>query len=177
MTLPELFESKGYNYYPTDKNTLHSYLEIYQSEFLKFKDEDIKIIEIGASAGGGLKLFEEWFTKAELVGYELYISPNQVPLSRANVINKSALDISSTEFLDNPPTIVIDDASHKLEDQLYIIKTVYPQIKDGGLLIVEDILDLDNSKSKFDELNIPYDIVDLRNKKGRFDDVLLIFRK
>lgn len=177
MTLQNLWESKGYGYYPTDKGIFHSYLETYEKEFFKFKNSNILLIEIGASCGGGLKLFEDWFTHAELIGYELNPQITPISLNRAKIIQKNVLEISENEFLDNPPTIVIDDASHILEDQLYIVKTVYPQIKDGGILIIEDILDIDNSKSKFDELNIPYEIVDLRQKKGRFDDVLLIFRK
>ena len=58
MTLQQLWESKGYNYYPTDKGSLHSYLDEYQKLFEKWKDENINIVEIGSSSGGGLKLFE-----------------------------------------------------------------------------------------------------------------------
>lgn len=177
MTLQNIWESKGYEYYPTDKGLSHSYLETYEKEFTKFKNSDILLIEIGASAGGGLRLFEDWFTNAELIGYDIDPQPNQVPLKKAKIIQKNVLEITQTEFIKNPPTIVIDDASHMLEDQLYIIETLYPQIKSGGLLIIEDILDIDGSKEKFDELNIPYEIIDLRKQKGRFDDVLLIFRK
>lgn len=177
MTLQQLWESKGYNYYPTDKGSLHSYLDEYQKLFEKWKDENINIVEIGSSSGGGLKLFEEWFTNANIIGFELFLSPNQVSFQRAKLFHQDATKITNDMFDSFKPTIVIDDASHILEHQLYVIETVFPQIVDGGILVVEDILDLEKSIPEFDKLNIPYEVIDLRNKKGRFDDVLIIFRK
>jgi hypothetical protein len=47
----------------------------------------------------------------------------------------------------------------------------------GGLLIVEDVFDIESSKREFDALDIPYEIVDLRKESGVSDSVLLIFRK
>ena len=50
----------------TDKNTLHSYLPLYQ-ELLKGKKETAKnILEVGISQGGSIKLWHDYFTNAIL---------------------------------------------------------------------------------------------------------------
>ena len=70
-TLVELFNSKGYSYYQTDKNTAHSYLETYEKLFKPYKDEDIVFVEVGVREGGSIRLFGDYFTKAIIYGYDI----------------------------------------------------------------------------------------------------------
>jgi cephalosporin hydroxylase len=176
MNLQEFWQRKGYGYYPTDKGNYHSYLEEYSRLFEPIKDQEITLIEIGIAHGGSLKLFEDWMPKATIIGYD--IDPQlRVPLSRANVITKDCMTFIEKEFDSFSPDIIIDDGSHKLEHQLYVIKTCYPQLKTGGYLIIEDIQDIENQKQSFDSLGIKYQLLDLRLKKNRYDDILLVFHK
>ena len=45
MTLQELWQTKGFWYYPTDKGQEHSYLDVYSELFLPFKDQKINLID------------------------------------------------------------------------------------------------------------------------------------
>ena len=177
MSLQELWRSKGFLYYPTDKGKEHSYLDVYTELFTPFKDEKINLIEIGIYLGGSIRLFEDWFSQANIIGYDVTLEYLRVPLSRSKKIIKNCMEFGLDEFKDYPPHIIIDDASHILEQQLKMIEICYPQLLEGGMLIIEDVNDIMYNKSKFDNLNIPYKLYDLRLNKNRSDDVLIIFKK
>lgn len=51
MTLQQLWQSRGFNYYPTDKGKEHSYLDVYNELFLPLRDKNINLIEIGIYMG------------------------------------------------------------------------------------------------------------------------------
>jgi len=176
MSLQELWRSKGYHYYPTDKGKEHSYLDVYTELLTPFKDKKINIIEIGIYLGGSIRLFEEWFTQATIVGYDVTFEFIRVPFKSEKIL-KSCMDFTEDEFKDNPPHIIIDDASHVLEQQLRVIEVCYPQLQEGGMLIIEDVQDIQNTKSKFDALGIPFKLYDLRIQKGREDDILIVYTK
>jgi hypothetical protein len=76
--------------------------------------------------------------------------------------------INTDEIFD----FVIDDASHKLEDQLKALRWL-PKIKPGGRLIIEDIQDIDNAITAFQETGVAFNVIDLRHIKGRYDDVII----
>ena len=174
--LQELWESKGFNYYPTDKGLQHSYLETYSELFEEFRDEKINIVEIGIYLGGSIRLFEDWFTQATIKGYDVTFDYIRVPFKSEKIL-KNCREFTLEEFKDFPPHIIIDDASHIVEDQLKMVEICYPQLQEGGLLIIEDIYDISKDKHKFDELGFPYQIIDLRLRKNRQDDVLLVYKK
>ncbi len=66
----------------------------------------------------------------------------QVPLGRTKKILKDCKQFTLDEFKDFPPHIIIDDASHLIEDQLKMIEICYSQLQAGGYLIIEDIQDI-----------------------------------
>jgi len=177
-TLKEIFYSGGFELFPTDKETVHSYLDKYEQLFSKFKNEKINIFELGVQYGGSLKLWSNYFNNAKIIGYDINLTLKPFMINnRCEYKLRNLYDIKPDEFKNNPLTIAIDDGSHILKDQIHFIKIIYPQIVDGGLLIVEDIQDIDNQMNEFVKLKIPFIVIDLRHIKNRYDDVLLIFRK
>ena len=179
MKLKQLYE-KGYQYYPTDKGSIHSYIDIYDQLMLPYKHQNINVLEVGVEFGGSIKLWSDYFTNAYIFGYDIANKLKEGILDNCDnvsFIQKSVQNIHSNEFDDNPLTIAIDDASHTLEDQLLFIQVIYPQLLKGGMLIIEDVQGIDHQLQTFKSLGLPFEIIDLRNVKGRYDDVLLIFRK
>ncbi len=175
-----MYESMGQVYYPTDKGTLHHYLETYERMFHHIKDEKINILEVGVSAGGSIRLWSDYFPNAHIWGYDVY--PSAAPgiiddCKNVTFVQKDVNKISPDEFKDHPLTIAIDDASHILADQLTFVRLIYPQMIKGGMLIVEDIQDIDSHKHEFKKLGYPFEIIDLRNIFGLGDDVLIVFNK
>jgi len=55
----------------TDKNTLHSYLDIYQTLFNNKKNTAKNILEIGIYRGGSIKLWSEFFINAKIYGIDI----------------------------------------------------------------------------------------------------------
>ena len=166
----------------SDKGTLHEYLPVYDKLFAPYRMRKINFFEVGFWRGASMKLMELYFQKAiikyidsdKLQSLNMEFEHDQ---SRVIFEHKDSRDLTAAYFADFPPDIAIDDGSHYVADQLHFIRTVLPVVKPGGLLIVEDIQDIDHSKIEFDRLGIPYELVDLRPISGRWDDVLLIFRK
>lgn len=177
-TLQQLFQQKGYSHYPTDKDTNHSYLETYDILFNSFQNKPINLLEVGIWKGGSIRLWNEYFENATIFGYDItdIIEPEMFTKKSVKII-RDFKTIRIDEFESTPLYIAIDDGSHTLQDQLDFVKLIYPQLSANGILIIEDIQNIDGQKISFDSLGIPYEIIDLRSVKGRYDDVLLIFKK
>jgi len=185
-SLVEMFESKGIQYYPTDKHS-HGYLAVYDKLFAPIQDQPIRLFEIGYFSGGSAKLFRDYFIKGQVHSIEvqpLMINFNEAvdgSMRRITTELKNSNEITK-EYLEGlkggVPDIVIDDGSHLLEDQLHVVKVVYPALKPGGMLIIEDIGDAFEAIAAFQETGFPFEVVDLRpgRHKGE-DDIMIIFKK
>jgi hypothetical protein len=174
-TLVELFKT---GLYDTDKGSDHNYLRDYDKLFYPYRDRKINVFEVGFYRGGSCKLWEDYFYNAQIkfVDYNPDCVLNSTS-GRASLDIVDSMTLTEDYFKDFPPDIAIDDSYHSIESQIHFIKVIYPVLRTGGLLVVEDIIDLDTYKPTFDALNIPYEIIDRRKEQNRTDEVLLIFRK
>ena len=175
-TLTELNKRDMDGFYYSDKGTHHCYLPVYDELFAPYRHLDINVFEVGYLHGGSAFLWERYFSKARIkfIDIDCCVPP---PTGRAILELQNIWDIDTDYFKDYPVVIAIDDGSHLLEDQVKFIKTVYPCLTIGGIMVIEDIQNIDRQKIVFDSLGIPFEVVDLREKTGRYDDVLLIYRK
>jgi len=172
MDIKELFLSKGYSYYPTDKQTHHNFLQTYSEMFSKWKNEPISVLEVGCYKNGSLKLFEEYFVNANIVGYDVQTYEGAVELNRAKVI----ISDFYTGPVDLPQLhIAIDDGPHDVNSQLEFVRRVWPYMVPGGILVVEDIMP--GFKPHFDSLGIPYTAIAFYPPTDQEDDRILVFRK
>jgi cephalosporin hydroxylase len=188
-TLKELNNYKGL--FLTAKGTLHEYLPVYDSLFTPFRNKKINIFEVGFLFGGSAKLWELYFSKAMIKVIDLSKTPPlawkydaikrkehvEIELSKKVSLEiKDCMTLTKEYIKDFIPDIAIEDGGHSLESQLHFVKIVYPVMNPGGLLIIEDVQDIDNQKAEFEKLGILFEIFDLR-KSGRYDDVFILFRK
>jgi len=176
MTLTELYNAKGYAYYPTDKGTSHNYLTFYELLFSQYRESKIKIFEVGIFMGGSIKLWEDYFINAEITACDIEKHPNLVKLSRTKCFYTDIRKIDFNFFEDNSFTIAIDDGSHKIQDQLFFIEHFYPKIKKGGMLIIEDVYNIKNNILLFKQFGSDFSVVYNRHT-GRKDNILLIYQK
>lgn len=168
----------------TDKDSLHSYCDqFYDKEFAKYRGQDIQLVEIGIDQGGSLILWANYFNNAKILGVDLQLRGDcEKNCSRYPSIMLSLGDAYLVESLQHFPEadIIIDDGSHTLEDQLFVVRFLTSKIKAGGSLVIEDIPSMEQAKILFDNvpLNLmPYaQIIDLRSIKGRSDDIMLVIR-
>ncbi len=164
----------------TDKDTIHSYLDTYDNLFKEKRDTATNILEIGIAEGGSLKLWRDYFNKANVYGIDIANKCLNDEDRITYLFNMNA-SLFNTDYFNNKFDIIIDDGSHSLTDQCVFIEKYLPLLKDDGILIIEDVQDIQH-------LNIftnitplifkPYiETYDLRENKGRYDEILFVINK
>lgn len=167
----------------TDKNTIHNYINgFYETEFSKYKDKEISLLEIGISSGGSLYLWSKYFSNAMIYGIDVSdaIRPEYRNINNVKHIFTNAYNLNILNLLPDFD-IIIDDGPHSLESQIFSIKYYLNKLKSGGVLIIEDVQD----EKHFDILKgeVPFNLsqnteyVNLIKDKGRYDDLMFIVRK
>lgn len=184
-TLVELFATHGRAKYLTDKGDGHSYFEVYDELFRPFQDRECNFFECGIQSGGDLKLFDDYFSRARIMGIDIeeaYIKAapkNNKYSNRVRVIKQDMrkIDVNFFKHYNFIPDIAMDDGTHYLEDQLLFVQIMYPIVKPGGLLIVEDVIDIENREREFEKLGYQFDVINMNNLRPLNDNVLIIYRK
>ena len=198
MSLQELLNTGNYftdkgrfpnsnKYFDTSVVDLHNYIPTYELLFAKFKNESINFLEIGIYQGGSLKLWRDYFTKANIVGVDIiYTETARNTLSNSNVsvflsdsrdLNSDVLKnkINNIEF-----DIIIDDGCHAFDSQYKTLINYFRKLKTGGIYIIEDIepRTLNNPQyiNMFKQIS-NFEIVNLSQQDKRDDSILFIFRK
>ncbi len=126
------FSLKYFNYFP-----------IYDSLLKKFRNKKIKFVEIGVFSGGSLFMWRNFFgKKAKIIGIDL--NPD---IKRFKKYGFDILigDQSSEQFWKRffkkygKVDVVLDDGGHTNYQQIKTVNCCVPNIKDGGILITEDV--------------------------------------
>lgn len=174
----------------TDKNTRHSYLELYESLLSSKKETAKNVLEIGVHVGGSIKLWKDYFTNATIRGLDVIGIENVIDEVRSNDrvilhMNTNAYDNTffTNEFVNKNIKFdfMIDDGPHTLESQMQFV-AMYSQIMtDDGILIVEDVQGwdwLEYLKNQVPEhLKNCIETYDLRPNKDRYDDIVFVLNK
>jgi hypothetical protein len=126
----------------TDKSSLaHDYLRKYQRLFAPFRDAPITLMEIGVLDGGSLRLWEDYFPLATVVGLDIHAACKQYEGGRRVVEIASQADAKALTAIGQKyrPQIIIDDGSHQADHILTSFQALYPFLCEGGIYIVEDL--------------------------------------
>ena len=166
--------------YDVDKGSVHSFIDTYEHYFSKYQDKPINFLEIGISGGWSLHMWKTYFHQDSQI-FGIDIDPLNLTWHEGrDKVKMIFSDINDTqtimsEIKDTTFDIIIDDASHTIQDQYNTYQTMIQKVNKGGLYIIEDFDKLEQNIIHF----LPYSpkVVDLRNVKGRYDDVLVIFEK
>jgi predicted O-methyltransferase YrrM len=132
----------------TNARHCHPYTLFYESLFRNKKDMNLKIAELGILDGASLLMWREYFTNAEIYGFEYnkdlimkfksQFNNNRIKLSTIDVTNKDSI-MRSFSSLNTFYDIIIEDTTHQFEDQIRVIENTYQYLKPGGIMIIEDI--------------------------------------
>ena len=158
ISLNELF-----NYFETDKGSAvknpysknidnsdksligHGYAKFYEFHFNYFKNQEIKLLEIGTWKGASVASFYHYFRKAIIFcldrNYKFQFKSNRINFFYCDTRNTNDLkkfeDLlinRKSEILD----IIIDDASHIYSDMLNNFKNFFKKVKSDGFYVIED---------------------------------------
>ena len=172
----------------TDKNTTHSYIELYESLLHSKKLTAKKVLEVGIQRGGSIKLWHDYFTNATIYGLDI------IPLTetwdkiqcepRIKLGRFDAYDVKffNENFLGKVEfDMMLDDGPHTLESMKQFIVLYTQVMADDGILIIEDVQAIE----WLDELTkvVPKHLkeyistYDLRHIKNRYDDIVFVINK
>jgi len=179
----------------TDKDTTHSYLELYQSLLSDKKDTAKNVLEVGIGDfgpknGGSIKLWRDYFSNATIFALDILdnsrvmdelINDKRVVLHTSiDAYNK---DFFKTNFLDKniKCDFMLDDGPHTLISMITFIQLYSQIMTDDGILIIEDIQSLDwieiLTQNVPDNLKQFIKVYDLRANKNRYDDIVFTIDK
>ena len=136
----------------TDLISCRPYTIFYNDFFIKQRNEKLQLAEIGISNGGSLLMWSEFFNNSKIYGFEYNnqlidklndklkdkVNNNNIFLSEIDVRYQTKI---SKKFnnINEKFDIIIDNSTHKFEDQIRLIKNIYHFLKPGGVIIIEDI--------------------------------------
>lgn len=176
-TLREVYERTRLGTKYGDKGTVHSYIETYERIIEPLRN-DCSILELGVGYGESLIMWEEYIKKGLVVGVQHLVNEKLreiVDEYRLNIINMSATSSDLSNVLSTYKfDVIIDDASHKINDQITSYKNLNWLLKPNGFYIIEDVENLDRDRDKFLELG-SCTIYDFRKESGRDDDVMVVY--
>jgi len=179
----------------TDKNTTHSYIDLYQKLLESKKESARNVLEIGIGPnthddGGSIKLWHDFFTNATV--HALDIKPfNEV---WDNIKNNDRIILYTDtdaynetffkeKFLDKNIKIdfMLDDGPHTLESMKQFINLYSQVMADDGILIIVDVQAWDwvekLKEATPEHLKEYVETYDLRHIKGRYGDIVFVINK
>lgn len=184
LTLKDLVNNER-----TDKNTTHSYLGVYELLLKNKKNTCKNVIEIGKIQDGSIKLWYDYFPNATIHGFNYNVNSDWSEIKNDRIklftsIN-SYINEYDPSFIDVIKDIkfdfVLNNGPHKLETIKQFIEIYLPLIKDDGILVIENIPDinwLDELKDSLpDNLKKIIKTYDLRSIKNRYDDIIFVIDK
>lgn len=169
----------------TDKNTLHSYLPLYQ-KLLEGKQETARnVLEIGIQSGGSIQLWNAFFPNATVHGVDvMHISSVWESLKNNNkIVLHTSMDAYDEKMFNKTfltkgvkYDFILDDGPHTLESMKQFIRLYSKILTDDGILIIEDVQSMDWIDALVGMVPAPIrkhiKVYDLRSTKQRYDDIV-----
>lgn len=137
-TLAEICER-----HPSDKCAWgHDYIELYDRLFAPLRGKASRILEIGVARGHSLRLWEEYFPAAKILGLDIHpkteFDSSRVATMVADQGKRGDLQ-AALQRLGRDLDLVIDDGGHRMDQQQISFAVLFPALKPGGLYIIEDV--------------------------------------
>lgn len=142
----------------SDKSTVHNYHIVYGSLFPN-PNSVSRVLEIGIGTnspdvlstmgsahkgvGGSLRAWRDFFPEASIVGFDIdpraLFSEERIQTFQLDQLNEDSLHRAFASFETNSVDLFIDDGLHTLDANLIPLMTVFPLIRRGGWVVIEDI--------------------------------------
>lgn len=171
----------------TDKNTVHTYLPLYDELLGKKKYTARNVLELGIGFGGSVELFDKYFSNATITALDI-LEEKALPdlLKNQNKIRMISGDAYSpflftSLFRGKKFDVIIDDGPHTLESQIKFLTMYSMLLENDGILIIEDIADINYleilKENTHPDLKPYIKTFDLRKNKNRYDNIVFCLDK
>ena len=125
------------------------YLDVYHEYFSKFRDEEINILEIGVYNGASVKMWREYFPKANVIGMDVDQKENIFYFlggknrfflgDQGNPLHLELMVSTIKKETNRGFDIVVDDGSHFQYDMMFSLGNLFPHMNSSGVYVVEDM--------------------------------------
>ncbi len=121
------------------------YLAEYDQALTFYRNQSIRLLEIGIQNGGSLEIWSKYFPNAvKLIGCDRNSGCRRLTYDNSIitvVVADANLDETEKIILDHAQTytLIIDDGSHRSSDIVKSFARYFPHLEDGGLFVVEDL--------------------------------------
>ena len=197
MTLREIIAKYDINGHEkdggTDKDTFHSYIELYEQLLAPFVDKAIALVEIGIPYGGSMLLWQDYLPKAQLIFVDNvncihpkildHLDPDRTSILFQDAYNDiGAEDVSCLAEASGGIDFIIDDGPHTLQSQIDFLRLYLPLLNKGGIALIEDVQDVQwfaslEAEAEKAGSEFTFERVDLRHVKGRYDDLVFVVKR
>ena len=131
--------------YETDK-IRNGFMPDYERIFLQFREQAVRLLEIGVFKGGSCLLWSDFFPhpQSRIIGLDLVLPGGAVPadlkqrviLKQCDQNDVAGLREIAEQF--GPFDIVIDDGSHRYNETLTCFQALFEHVRPGGYYVIED---------------------------------------
>jgi len=175
MTAPPTLDQLAIKY-GTDKGTTdHSYTSRYEIYLEQYRNEQFNLLEIGVCDGSSVKMWKEYFPKANIVALDIDPRCKQYEEDRINIHIGDQTDVKFLQEVFNIYghfEIILDDGGHSWKQQIVSFETLFPLLTPGGMYFVEDMHTSYKPQSIWDDyhttgINYFKNIVDAINLNGK----------
>lgn len=150
-----------------------SYFQVYQELLSKYRHQKITFVEIGVLNGGSLFMWRQFFgPEARIIGIDFN------PIAKRWEADGFEIHIGSqsdSNFWDKffsfigDVDVILDDGGHTNEQQIITASKCIPHIKNGGMLVAEDVhasyMATFHNPSKYSFINYSKHLIDSINSR------------
>ena len=125
--------------YPSSKN-ISGFIQLYEKYFTPLRDSKINILEIGVDNGDSLRIWREFFSKANICGID--IDKKNFKINNTNILQGDQSDLNFLKSLVSEYKkfdIIIDDGSHQAKHIIASFNYLFNYLSDNGLYVIEDL--------------------------------------
>jgi hypothetical protein len=162
--------------YKTDKGPLgHMYTSKYSIYLEDYRDIEFNLLEIGVFDGASVKMWKEYFPKANIVAIDIDPRCKEFEEDRINIHIGDQTDINFLNSIVDQYghfEVILDDGGHSWKQQIVSFETLFPRLTPGGLYFLEDMHTSYRPNSTWSDYNITgvnyfKNIVDAVNLNGK----------
>jgi hypothetical protein len=145
--MPSLPELQRLHQFDTDKDDVNhrfrgrSYLDVYEELLGRLREQELTLLELGVLRGGSLRLWRDYFPRAQVVGVDIDGRAGQNVPAGVRFVHARQTDEAAIvgALASLPPLgVVIDDGSHYVPHMLASFRFLWPLVMDGGVYVMED---------------------------------------
>lgn len=133
-------------FWANDDRLIHKwsqYFDIYHRHFAPYRGKRINVLEFGVSEGGSLQMWKHYFGRhAQITGVDIKPRCAQLAEDRIDIVIGDQGDRKFLRRLGRQLgkiDVLIDDGGHTMEQQIATFEELWPRIRNGGVLAMEDL--------------------------------------